>query len=172
MPTVACTVCAAPFYAKPSHIKKGWGKYCSKKCQYKSQSTGSTVCCYTCERLVYRAAGESKRSKSGRYFCSKSCQTIWRNSQYIEAKHSNWTTGQSSYRAILKRSGKPLICKKCQTSDERVLAVHHRDKNRSNNTVANLVWLCHNCHHLVHNHPLEAGDLLVDNPVIFRENAV
>jgi 5-methylcytosine-specific restriction endonuclease McrA len=45
-----------------------------------------------------------------------------------------------------------LICKRCGTEDKRVLEAHHIDSNRKNNTIQNLVWLCRNCHHLVHNH--------------------
>jgi hypothetical protein len=27
-----CLACGKEFFTKPSHIKKGWGKYCSKEC--------------------------------------------------------------------------------------------------------------------------------------------
>jgi predicted HNH restriction endonuclease len=37
----------------------------------------------------------------------------------------------------------------------RVLAVRHIDQNHKNNNVENLAWLCHNCHHLVHNDKVE-----------------
>jgi predicted HNH restriction endonuclease len=33
--------------------------------------------------------------------------------------------------------------------------VHHIDKDRTNNTLKNLAWLCHNCHYLVHHDKLE-----------------
>ncbi|MBI4281264.1 HNH endonuclease [Candidatus Uhrbacteria bacterium] len=34
--------------------------------------------------------------------------------------------------------------------NNRVLLVHHIDENRKNNVLSNLVWLCRNCHFLVH----------------------
>lgn len=32
-PNALCVRCAAPFYAAPGHVDKGWGKYCSMKCR-------------------------------------------------------------------------------------------------------------------------------------------
>jgi hypothetical protein len=37
-----------------------------------------------------------------------------------------------------------------------MLAVHHLDEDRANNAVDNLVWMCHNCHHLIHHYPEES----------------
>lgn len=47
------------------------------------------------------------------------------------------------------------MCFRCRVSDIRVLAVHHADENRTNNGVENLIWLCHNCHYLIHHDILE-----------------
>lgn len=153
----SCKICGKGFYSKPSHISKGWGKYCSKKCQYQSQQTGSITGCATCSKKIYKNKAEKNRSKSGRLFCSKSCQTIWRNKQYTRDKHPNWSTGQSSYRTVLLREGHEMFCQKCNNDDKRVLAVHHKDKDRNNNSLNNLIWLCHNCHYLVH-HFVEESD--------------
>jgi predicted HNH restriction endonuclease len=40
----------------------------------------------------------------------------------------------------------------CGKDDKRIIAVHHIDKNRSNNKLKNLAWLCYNCHFLVHHY--------------------
>ncbi len=148
-----CLVCKTKFYVKPSHQKKGWGKYCSIICRTKSQLNGKKVNCFICQKQIYRSQKDLKKSDSGNYFCSKSCQTIWRNSiLYSGENHSNWKYGESAYRRILLATGQKQICTLCKTEDKRVLAVHHRDKNRKNNTVENLIWLCHNCHYLIHHH--------------------
>lgn len=47
------------------------------------------------------------------------------------------------------------MCTLCKTEDKRVLATHHIDRNRLNNSVNNLAWLCHNCHFLVHHDNVE-----------------
>lgn len=117
--------------------------------------TGKEYHCNTCGRLVYRSVTKAQHSKSSKYFCSKSCQTVWRNRYFSGAKHSNWIDGQGSYRALSSRNGFRKLCSRCQNKDERVLAVHHLDRNQKNNTLTNLVWLCHNCHFLIHCDNLE-----------------
>ena len=74
---------------------------------------------------------------------------------YIGENHPNWRGGESTYKNILLRTKILPICSKCRTKDKRVLAVHHLDRNRKNNKVENLIWLCHNCHHLIHHYPQE-----------------
>lgn len=153
MATAPCTYCAVSFYAKPSRIKSGQGKFCSRACSGKFNQKGREVICATCGAITYRRPRDLARSKSEKYFCTKRCQTTWRNQLYVGKSHKNFTNGQSSYRAVMLRS-KPRICGLCRTGDSRVLAVHHIDKNRKNNKLKNLAWLCHNCHFLVHHyHP-------------------
>jgi endogenous inhibitor of DNA gyrase (YacG/DUF329 family) len=149
---VKCRVCGKDFYVKPSHQKLGWGKYCSIECRSTSQFRGKEVHCHTCNKEVYRAPAKLKHSKSGYFFCSKTCQTLWRNSYFIEERHPNWVSGAGSYREVLKRSGEKQVCRICKIEDERILTVHHVDHNRLNNKVSNLVWVCLNCHFLIHHY--------------------
>ena len=159
---ITCRMCGGAFYAKPSHIRKGWGKYCSKQCQYLSQKTGRFYACAICGQQIYRTLRGQARSNSGKFFCGKSCQTVWRNSTlYVGKNHANWTDGMASYRSILTKAKVPKACAKCHCVDKRVLAVHHKDRNRRNNTVSNLIWLCHNCHFLVHHFKAEANGFVV-----------
>ena len=58
----------------------------------------------------------------------------------------------SSYKEILKRNSQIRKCSLCAKDDKRILIVHHIDKNRKNNRVSNLSWLCMNCHFLVHHY--------------------
>jgi hypothetical protein len=151
MPLVNCIVCEREFYVKPNRIKKGWGKYCSKQCNYQGQKTGIILPCFNCGQETYKTTVDQKRSQSGRYFCSKSCQTVWRNSElFVGEHHANWRGGESSYRDALRRAKVVQVCARCKIHDARVLAVHHKDRNRQNNTITNLTWLCHNCHFLIH----------------------
>lgn len=151
MPIVTCLICEKEFYVKPSHQKLGWGKYCSTSCRTRGQFNGKTVTCFVCKKELYRSLKGLRKSISGKFFCTKSCQTIWRNTiLYSGGNHPNWVSGESSYRRILKANSREQICVLCKTIDKRILAVHHYDKNRKNNTISNLVWLCYNCHYLVH----------------------
>ena len=150
MPLVPCKICERNFYIKPSHQRLGWGKYCSRDCQVKSQFNGQLVKCFICEQKIYRSKAHLKRSLSGKYFCSKTCQTLWRNQVYSGENSTHWKTGIRAYRDILQRSDKETICTLCKAIDKRILIVHHIDHNRKNNILENLTWLCFNCHFLVH----------------------
>lgn len=163
MPRVPCKICESIFYAKPYWLRKGWGKYCSRNCQREGQKTGKTVACFICNTSVYKSGKALIGSKSKKYFCDKSCQTIWRNSvEYIGEKHPNWRGGFSSesYRNILRRTNKEEVCGLCYTVDKRILTAHHIDHNHVNNDPENLIWLCHNCHFLVHHHRGEQKRLM------------
>lgn len=151
MPQASCKICKKKFYVKPSHLLRGWGKYCSKACQSQSQKRGKFVSCAMCGEKVWRIPKELRHSKSGKSFCGKKCQTLWRNSVlYVGPNHINWKGGEFAYRRIMQASDAPLFCKRCKIKDKRLLAVHHLDMNRKNNGLKNLVWLCHNCHFLIH----------------------
>lgn len=152
MVQVNCGRCDKEFYVKPSHKALGFGKYCSRACAHESARKGGYKNCDLCSKSSYKTKKQLKGTKSGKFFCSKSCQTKWRNSVFIGSKHGNYTNGMHSYRSAMKRYGFKKECKLCSTTDERVLAVHHKDRNRKNNKKENLAWLCHNCHFLVHHY--------------------
>lgn len=155
MPNVACKQCGKEFYAKSNWLKIGWGKYCSRNCVFESQRKGKKVNCFICNKEVYKSPKNLTRSKSGNFFCSKSCQTMWRNGVFIGPKHGNWKGGEKSYRETLLRTKTNQVCRRCKISNIRILAVHHFDRNRGNNEVDNLIWLCHNCHYLIHHDKTE-----------------
>lgn len=155
MPNLKCLICKGEFYAKPFFIKKGFGKYCSNICAAKSRERGEERPCHFCGKISYKQKRDINRSKSGFLFCGKTCQTNWRNKYYSGDKHSNFKFGLYTYRRALKNNSRKKECTLCKNEDLRVLAVHHIDKNRKNNKVENLSWLCHNCHHLIHHHKKE-----------------
>lgn len=157
-----CIICGKEFLVKSSLLKRGWGKYCSKPCQYKGQLKGKIISCFVCGEKIYRSLNDIKKSKSGKYFCGKSCQTLWRNSMvYFGKNHPNWKGGVSVYKNVLIRFNIPRVCRRCGNNDKRILAVHHLDKNKKNNLPMNLVWLCHNCHFLIHYDKIEYKRFMV-----------
>ena len=151
MPIVNCEKCKKEFYAKPSWLEKGWGKYCSPKCHHEGLKKGKFVVCSICHKKIWRKPRQLKHSKSGKYFCNKSCQTLWRNTiVFVGENHPNWKTGERNYGQILDRNKREQVCVLCKNKDKRVLAVHHLDGNKKNVELKNLIWLCWNCHFLVH----------------------
>lgn len=160
MPIVQCKLCNKDFYTKPNWIKIGGGRFCSRLCQYESYKRGRMVECFLCKKKVYKKLQALKRTD--KYFCTKSCQTKWRNVFFSGSRHANWRGGKSiAYRRTMARHNIPKVCRLCQTVDARVLAVHHIDFDHSNNDIKNLMWLCHNCHFLIHHYNEEREKLMV-----------
>ena len=156
MPKVSCNICAKIFYAKPCHIKRGDGKFCSMTCATKGRRRGKFINCTICNKQVWKQPKALLHSKSGKFFCGKSCQTVWRNTiRFIGPEHPNWKGGEYTYRYILRRSNVLKICKNCGLNDTRLLSIHHIDKNHKNNNLKNLVYLCYNCHFLIHHDKTE-----------------
>ena len=156
---VICKICNDSFYVKPSHQKLGWGKCCSAACRAKAQLNGKKFHCLLCGKEIYRSKSKERHSKSGNFFCDKSCQIKWKNSLSIESEHPNWFNGISAYRDILIRSGQEQSCTLCGLKDVRLLSAHHLDHDRTNNALSNLIWLCFNCHYLVHHDDKIEDDL-------------
>lgn len=156
---VACGLCKKEFYTKPNWVKIGHGKYCSIHCRGLAKRKGKQVKCHTCSKEVYKSLKSINGSQSGKLFCSKKCSLAWHNSYFVQEKSGNWKTGEFSYKQHILRTGRKVYCRLCNKGDKRILLVHHLDKNRGNNALSNLTWLCHNCHFLVH-HYKEREDAL------------
>lgn len=124
--------------------------------------TGQTQPCAHCGQPVYRPSCQLRKSKTSLYFCNRSCRASYFNKDRSGENHPNWKDGGNTYRNILSRSGATSICRRCGLTDARVLAVHHLDGDRSNNAVENLVWMCHNCHFLIHHYPREMASFQSD----------
>ncbi len=146
-----CGSCGKEFRVKSYFLRIGLGKYCSRPCHYVAMRTATLAQCFVCEKKIERTPSRKKKTKSGKFFCSKSCQTKWRNAVYVGPRHLNWKDGRGvDYREIMLKQKKLELCSHCGTGDTRVLAVHHKDNNHLNNDPANLMWLCHNCHQREH----------------------
>ena len=145
-----CKVCGRYFFAKQSHINRGWARFCTLLCKNEAQKTGRFRKCAICSKKAWKTLRALSRSKSGKFFCGKSCQTIWRNKYYSGQRHAHWKNGGAIYRKTLRSNNKPVVCALCKESDARVLQAHHKNRNRNDNVLRNLIWLCVNCHRLVH----------------------
>ncbi len=81
IPNRKCRICGKEFYVKAYFVKHGWGQYCSRECQHKAYLKGKFVYCEICGKKVWRTPMEIVHSKSGKFFCGKSCQCAWKNKQ-------------------------------------------------------------------------------------------
>src|SRR3989338_8320809 len=89
MAVYTCTVCKGEFKRKPFLVRRSGGKYCSNACHYEGIRTGKYLTCSTCGKEIYRKPQLIQRSKFKKFFCTKSCQTIWRNQIFVGAQASS-----------------------------------------------------------------------------------
>lgn len=150
MKDVVCSFCNRKFKRKESQIKSAIRHYCSVYCSEQGRKRGKIVRCFVCKKTTYKKLKALKLSKSGEYFCSHKCSNIFIGRGQRAENHPNWAGGIFSYKNLLKRTDLKKECILCGKNDSRILCVHHLDKDRGNNKISNLVWLCRNCHFLVH----------------------
>ncbi|MFA6274253.1 MAG: HNH endonuclease [Candidatus Paceibacterota bacterium] len=152
MEDAICGFCCKKFKRKKSQLKLSEKHYCSIVCQKEGRKKGKTVKCFMCNKFIYKSLKDLKNSKSKKYFCSQICSNKWIGIKQRDKNHPNWKGGGSSYKNLLKRTKTKPVCISCGKDDIRILCVHHLNKNRKNNDIKNLAWLCRNCHFLVHNY--------------------
>ena len=80
---VSCDLCGKEFEkevrATNEARKRGWKIFCSRTCYSKAKRTSQTVRCLTCGADVVVAASVVRKSKTGKFYCSKSCAARMRN---------------------------------------------------------------------------------------------
>lgn len=146
---ICCRHCSEQFYVKPSHKKRGRGIFCSRKCYDEGRRRGKVIVCSQCPKSFYATPKQMRGSKSSTRFCSRACYLKYKAKYLVLDGHPMWKTGENAYLLLMRRK-REQVCRRCGIKKKRVLIVHHIDKNRKNNVLSNLVWLCRNCHHLVH----------------------
>ena len=157
---VKCEFCRKFFKKKRSQIKLSNCNYCSRLCASSARRKGKMVKCDECGIEIYKTLKSLRLSKQKKYFCSWNCSNAWFGRKSRGDRHPNWSGGNSSYKNILIRSNLDPKCRLCSIKNLKVLLAHHVDKNRKNNNISNLCWLCCNCHFLVH-HYKNVGEILL-----------
>lgn len=98
--------------------------------------------CPVC-KLLFRT---EPRVEKEQITCSRSCSnTYFRSGE----DHPSYNGGTNTYRERALSYYRPL-CNRCGYTNILAIEVHHRDKDRSNNSIENLEVLCANCHTIEH----------------------
>ena len=108
--------------------------------------------CATCGKDVEKSPSIVKRSKTGNVYCNKTCAVSNNNKLFKKwENHPQYRNGLRSYRTIKFSSVEEPKCERCGFDNTLALEVHHKDRDRKNNSLDNLEILCCNCHAIEHN---------------------
>lgn len=132
-----CGICEKPFTHISSRVNKA--KYCSRKCYHKAQKGRGSVNhkCKHCGKEFL----DSPCKK--RIYCSKACVNK------SEKKH--FSPKYTTVRKIMIRRNLINECQICGYKEvPDVLGIHHKDADRTNNSIENLMVVCPLCHSLIH----------------------
>ena len=136
-PNTKCFMCDNLVYRKPSVLLKQGGKaFCSQGCF--GLFCRKEVPCVTCGKLML--AGDNKKT------CSRACSNIHRTGiGYNKGSPKDKVKSQKALKIrLLEIRGK--VCERCKYAGYQILQVHHKDRNRNNNSLENLELICPNCH--------------------------
>jgi len=142
-PNTKCVVCDTLVYRRPSLLHKALGKaFCGSDCY--GIYCRKEIPCTVCGKPIL--AGLNKKT------CSRSCSNTNRvGTKYTGRPLKDKVKDQRSLKIkLLKERGK--ICECCGYDKYKILQIHHKDRNRNNNTMDNLELICPNCHYEKHLH--------------------
>lgn len=139
---IKCEYCGEEFYSYP--YRHTISKYCSRKCYHMATRKTNVFVCLNCGKEVLDA-------KKGRLFCSTECASKYRASRPRKA-----TIGKSGYRYVWFSDGtgepehryliEQIIGRKLDKDE----IVHHKDEDRSNNSLDNLEVMSRREHSKLH----------------------
>lgn len=139
-----CVICGNAFVVRENGKGNFYRKTCSEECHSKLRS------------IVDREAWNVERRKHMSEMFTGRDTTGWKIPQ--DEERSNWKGGYTSRyfnKMAFERFGLSKVCMCCGSTKQ--ICVHHRDRNRTNNTIENLVILCKSCHTRHHNNMKEVG---------------
>lgn len=148
---VICDYCNKEYLKPLRFANKLKHTFCSKECSKKFHENKIEVECAFCNKK-FKKIKSRLNTKSGLSFCCRKCkdeaQRLENNFKQLWPSH--YESNLHTYRALAFRN-LPHKCARCgYDSDIDGLDVHHKDGNRQNNKLENLIILCGTCHRIVH----------------------
>jgi hypothetical protein len=141
-----CELCGTVTYVPKNRLKGR--RYCSTSCAQRGQRNRVSLVCAHCGKVFERPASKDGRNtKSGLTFCSRACKDdAQRIGGLEEIQPDHYGSGIRNYRVKAFRHYGPR-CAVCGYNEyTEMLDVHHKDGDRENNLVENLIVLCVWCH--------------------------
>lgn len=158
MVCVICKECKNTFDIHQAEINRGNGKFCSSKCSAKfygylrKKPKTPNVKCAHCGCEFYKQPSKMKNSKSGIFFCCREHKDLSQRIGGIkEIMPSHYANGDGRHYRKIALSQKPMECERCGYNKHPAgIVVHHKDRDRTNNSIENLEVLCAICHNIEH----------------------
>jgi len=144
--TKVCEECETSYSIPLSADKRHRSKYCSASCRRAALQRHLTrrinKTCEHCKSLFLTKPACTRR------FCSVPCYRAYQ-------KTPEWSKelSPSGLGDVVRLRALTLPCHKCESFPSHI---HHKDGDRTNNSLDNLVPLCRPCHHLLHSYFQEA----------------
>jgi hypothetical protein len=140
-PNAKCFFCGKKIYRRPFEIEsRGKNVFCSPVCY--GLSSRKEIPCLVCGKML--VAGLNK----------KTCSRICANKNRAGVKYKIGRPNDKAYVfrklkiKLLEVRGKN--CERCRFNKYEILQVHHKNRDRNNNTLENLELICPNCHYEEH----------------------
>ncbi len=135
-PNTICVICKKPIYKRPFYIKLNQGRvFCSQSCY--GVSCRKEKACVVCGKLIL--AGLNKRT------CGRACANTNRAGikYHVGSPRDKVKSQQALKLRLLKERGN--VCERCGYSKYEILQVHHKNRDRKNNSLENLEFLLEPC---------------------------
>ncbi len=136
-PNTKCVVCNKSIYRRPQQIQENKGRvFCGQVCY--GTSCRKETPCVICGKLILSSLNKKT--------CSRACSNTQRAGiKYkINSPKDNFKSTCTLKISLQRNRGQN--CERCGYGNFKILQVHHKDRNRNNNTLDNLELICPNCH--------------------------
>ena len=140
-PNTTCAICKSPIYRRPIQLNISRGRaFCSQTC-YGISNRRETPC-VVCSAPILA----SKHKKT----CSRACSNTYRTGIHYKLGRPRDKVVRGRMMKVRLIETRGAKCERCGYSKREILHVHHKDRNRDNNSLTNLELICPNCHYEEH----------------------
>jgi len=128
---------------------------CGKEFIVSKYNKDQKYCCKQCGRKHYHIVNREKSNKqSNDWYKNNRQDKLVKMARYRSENKDlfDWYKNKERFDGqrlkVLERDN--YMCQTCGVPGGKELNVHHKDKNRKNNQLSNLITLCHSCHSRLH----------------------
>lgn len=140
-PNTKCIICEKQIYRRPFEIENTKGRvFCGAACY--GASCRKENFCTVCRKAIL--ASMNKKT------CSRGCANKNRAgiNYKINRPNDKVLSSRNLKNKLLEERGEK--CERCSYKKSEILQVHHKNRNKIDNSLENLELICPNCHYEEH----------------------